>query len=213
MICKSQFIEVCSDNKRYRKSEKALNEIKFDKESKQTKMIPAESAAQELATSMPAAHDSTGEYHFDESLSEHMTHCYVLESEPSNYLRKHIHELIDKSDELDQLSKEKKAKDAIQDNSWESYIACNANNDTSSFPTKVYHDQNRHYNLFQKYRGIFSRSVRDEPADLPPMTLKVDDSKWKQPKNRLPPRVQSAEKQDTIRDQMTQLEKLNVIRP
>lgn len=67
--------------------------------------------------------------------------------------------------------------------------------------------------LCEKYRDIFSESVRAEPARIPPMELKVDPEKWQSNKNRGPPRPQSREKQKEIAKQVNNYLKLGVIQP
>jgi hypothetical protein len=66
--------------------------------------------------------------------------------------------------------------------------------------------------LCAEYRDVFATSVRDEPADIPAMTIKVDETKWKSTKHRLPPRSHSVEKQTQIREQCDKLLALGVIR-
>lgn len=67
--------------------------------------------------------------------------------------------------------------------------------------------------LCKRYIDIFSVSVRSNPAQIPPMELNVDYSKWKTNKNRGPPRPQSREKQKEIAKQVNNYLKLGVIRP
>jgi len=67
--------------------------------------------------------------------------------------------------------------------------------------------------LCKRYSDIFSVSVRSNPAQIPPMELKVDNSKWKSNKNRGPPRPQSRDKQKEIAKQVNNYLKLGVIKP
>jgi hypothetical protein len=67
--------------------------------------------------------------------------------------------------------------------------------------------------LVSEFSDIFSTQVRSEPALLPPMDLEVDESKWKSKENRLPPRQQSAIKQEAIRHQVADMLQQNVITP
>ena len=67
--------------------------------------------------------------------------------------------------------------------------------------------------LVSEFSDIFSTQVRSEPALLPPMDLEVDESKWKSKENRLPPRQQSAVKQEAIRHQVAEMLEQNVITP
>jgi len=46
-----------------------------------------------------------------------------------------------------------------------------------------------------KYIGIFSTSAR---AQVEPMVIEIDRTKWEVPRNRFPPRHHSAEKQVAI---------------
>jgi hypothetical protein len=65
--------------------------------------------------------------------------------------------------------------------------------------------------LIYEYKDIFRHEVRNEPANVPPMELDVDDLKWKQSLNRKPPRVQSTLKQTEIRKQTEKMLSNNVI--
>ena len=67
--------------------------------------------------------------------------------------------------------------------------------------------------LCKRYSDIFSVNVRSNPAQIPPMELKVDSSKWKSNKNRGPPRPQSRDKQKEIAKQVNNYLKLGVIKP
>jgi len=66
--------------------------------------------------------------------------------------------------------------------------------------------------LCEEFSDIFDTAVRAEPADIPPMSIKIDETKWKSNKHRLPPRTHSVEKQSQIRQQCDQLLELGVIR-
>ena len=57
----------------------------------------------------------------------------------------------------------------------------------------------------------FSTSVRSLPAQLDPMVIEIDRMKWEVPRNRLPPRHHSAEKQLAIRTQINKLLELAII--
>lgn len=67
--------------------------------------------------------------------------------------------------------------------------------------------------LCKRYSDIFSVSVRSNPAQIPPMELQVDSSKWKSNKNRGPPRPQSRDKQKEIAKQVNNYLQLGVVRP
>ena len=60
--------------------------------------------------------------------------------------------------------------------------------------------------------NIFSTSVRSLPAQVDPMVIEIDRTKWEAPRNRLSPRHHSAEKQLAIRTQIIKLLELGVIK-
>ena len=66
--------------------------------------------------------------------------------------------------------------------------------------------------LCAEFCDVFATSVREESADIPAMTVNIDEAKWKSPKHRLPPRSHSVEKQTQIREQCDKLLQLGVIR-
>jgi hypothetical protein len=55
--------------------------------------------------------------------------------------------------------------------------------------------------LCVKYKSIFRNTIGEEPANIPPFDLDVDLKKWEQPRNWLPVRAQSLQKQEEIRKQ------------
>ena len=59
--------------------------------------------------------------------------------------------------------------------------------------------------LCTKYSDIFSTRLRREPADLPPMELKVDLAKWQVSSNSGPPRHQTGLKQVETKQQVEKL--------
>jgi hypothetical protein len=65
--------------------------------------------------------------------------------------------------------------------------------------------------ICRKHKSIFRNTIRDEPANIPPFDLDVDSKKWEQPRNRLPVRAQSIQKQEEIRKQIDIMLKLNII--
>jgi transposase InsO family protein len=68
--------------------------------------------------------------------------------------------------------------------------------------------------LVSEFRDIFSTSVNPAPAcDVPPMTLVVDDTKWRVPRASLAPRPISVVKQQELLRQLDVLTRLNVIKP
>ena len=66
--------------------------------------------------------------------------------------------------------------------------------------------------LLVKYKGIFTKYYQPEPAKVPAMELRVDESKWKRRENCQPPRTQSTERQKAMHDQYGQMEKQGIIR-
>ena len=67
--------------------------------------------------------------------------------------------------------------------------------------------------LCEEFKDIFSEAVRSDPANVPPLELNVDLTKWQNNKNRGPPRPQSREKQKEISKQVNNYLKLGVIKP
>jgi len=47
--------------------------------------------------------------------------------------------------------------------------------------------------LCEEYSDIIDTAVRAEPADIPPISIKIDETKWKSNKHRLPPRTHSVD--------------------
>ena len=65
-----------------------------------------------------------------------------------------------------------------------------------------------------QYRDIFSKSIRTEPALVPPLDIKVDDTNWTHNrKNSRPPRSQTLHKEQELRRHVEKLLNLNAIRP
>jgi transposase InsO family protein len=65
--------------------------------------------------------------------------------------------------------------------------------------------------LLKKYAHIFRNDLPKDPADIPPFDLVVDMEKWRNPKNRGPPRVQSSANQAETVKQIDQLLAQNII--
>jgi hypothetical protein len=65
--------------------------------------------------------------------------------------------------------------------------------------------------LLNKYAHIFRNDLPKDPADIPPFDLVVDLEKWRNPKNRGPPRVQSSANQAETVKQIDQLLAQNII--
>ena len=66
--------------------------------------------------------------------------------------------------------------------------------------------------LCLEYKEIFSRTLRDEPANLPPFTVEVDTSKWETRKNQTACRQQSPLQNQEIKTQIEKLLKCKAIR-
>ena len=85
----------------------------------------------------------------------------------------------------------------------------------SNIPTKIYGSselQAKLRALCTEFQDIFSRVLTTEPARIKPLTLEVDQTEWEQPKHRLPPRLQSTEKEAEIRRQIEHMLSINLIR-
>ena len=59
--------------------------------------------------------------------------------------------------------------------------------------------------LLKKYKGVFSSKLPTQPARVKPLAFQVDETKWKLPCNREPPRRQSLTKDSEIRDQIREM--------
>ena len=68
--------------------------------------------------------------------------------------------------------------------------------------------------LIQKYKEIFRTTVSTEPADVPPMEIKVDRQKWNSLKGNMgvSPRVQTPIKNEEIKRQIDKMIEMNVIK-
>ena len=68
--------------------------------------------------------------------------------------------------------------------------------------------------FLSQFRDLFSKQLRPEPANVPPMQLTVDVERWENdPANHRPPRIQSALRQEETRRQVNDMLAHNVIRP
>jgi hypothetical protein len=63
-----------------------------------------------------------------------------------------------------------------------------------------------------QYEDVFAESVKKEPADIPPMKINIDLSRWHSNKHRLPPRPVSQARREEIIKQVTAYKDLGVIR-
>ncbi len=64
-----------------------------------------------------------------------------------------------------------------------------------------------------EYVDIFSRTLSDIPADIPPLEFDIDLKKWQIPANSGPPRLQTVAKEEEIRQQVTDMLQAKIIRP
>ena len=67
--------------------------------------------------------------------------------------------------------------------------------------------------LLHEYRDIFSETLNQEPALVPPLELTVDISMWEQPKHHTPPRPQTPANQVEVKRQLDLLLSQNIIQP
>jgi transposase InsO family protein len=65
--------------------------------------------------------------------------------------------------------------------------------------------------LLQKYKSVFSSRLPIEPARVIPLAFHIDESKWKLPCNREPPRRQSLTKDAAIRDMIRDMIQTGVV--
>ena len=65
--------------------------------------------------------------------------------------------------------------------------------------------------LCEKYRDVFAMSLPKEPSTMTPFHITVNQTEWRQPKNRMPPRVQSSIKQVEISKQINTLLEQGII--
>lgn len=77
---------------------------------------------------------------------------------------------------------------------------------TESFRTAL-------FGICREFSDIFSRVVRTEPADIPPMIIGVDEQKWLTTKTQKSPRPTSMSQQLEIKRQIEKMIELKVIAP
>ena len=71
------------------------------------------------------------------------------------------------------------------------------------------------YDLYMGWLGmeqVFSRELTEEPAAVQPMDLVVDDTKWQNKRNKLPPRIYSLLKNKEIERQVEMKLQWGIIR-
>ena len=66
--------------------------------------------------------------------------------------------------------------------------------------------------LAEEYNDVFSTTLPEQPANLPPFELIVDEAKWKHKRNRQPVRLQSVSNNEEIQRQINTLLKSNIIK-
>lgn len=208
--CRSNFITIKS-NKRIRhtdKNNKNKNKIKNNTSAEMAATLTdsllggppnSESSYSEVGTVFPTQTDEVSEQGVD-----------------TKHIRRHIHDLIGKDTELDELTKEK-LKDQGDISPWDIYsdepVVPFISDEEDIFPTKVENFKERHNIFFNKYKHVFSRTVNKTASKLPPMTLQVDEDMWEVSRHRLAPRLQSVAKQEEIIKQIKKMTDLNVIQP
>ena len=67
--------------------------------------------------------------------------------------------------------------------------------------------------LLLEYKEVFREEVSPVPADVPPMEIHADTTRWRSMKNSGPPRVQTPEKNDALRDMCQRMTELKVVEP
>lgn len=65
--------------------------------------------------------------------------------------------------------------------------------------------------LIQRYRRLFSITLRKEPAKVKPMKLDVNNNKWRARSNQRPPRPQTPTKELALRKHILKLLDTGVI--
>ena len=96
------------------------------------------------------------------------------------------------------------------------YLIIADNLSPSELPTQVFGPESlqlRIRELLSKYAGIFSATVKKEPADVPPFELTVEQGLWEVPANKLGPRKMEKRKSDALHKQVELLVEKGVIQP
>jgi hypothetical protein len=90
----------------------------------------------------------------------------------------------------------------------------NGDTNTNELPQKI-HGSDKFQTAFKilagEYSGVFSRTLKAEPANIPHLHLDVDESKWHVPSNTAAPRMHSTAKGDEIARQVAQMTEINLI--
>ena len=97
---------------------------------------------------------------------------------------------------------------------WEDEEIMTSPLDSVIFPADV--DSAERENILQtlkKFEAVFSKDLSEKPADLIPMTIKVDENLWKTNKNRFPARQQSPIKNEEIKRQILIMLETGLIEP
>ena len=172
---------------------------------------------QPRALSSGSGHEPLSDRHHKNSAIAHdqaqfcLANADFLEHTERINMVKTMQELIGVEEEADELSKAMSTdpKHAIPQHLYENTTDNEIEDHIKSIQVGLFEE--RHRDLFNKYRDLFSTAVRPEPALLEPMSLDVDVPKWQVAKNSLPARKQSDMKQTEIHKQVNQLLELNVV--
>jgi hypothetical protein len=93
-------------------------------------------------------------------------------------------------------------------------VAANSSHPPGEIPDTI-HGSTQFKAAFQllasEYSGVFSRTLKAEPANIPPLVLDVDETKWHVPSNTAAPRLHSVTKGDEIARQVAQMTEINLI--
>jgi len=96
-----------------------------------------------------------------------------------------------------------------------SYLWERGDEDSDNLPKKIYGSYTFVQEVKQlcaEYSTIFSRTLKPEPANLPPLEFEIDEKGWHIPQNMGPPRTQSVQKEKEIQKQCNEMLKLGIIR-
>ena len=130
--------------------------------------------------------------------------------------RKDIRELLghEDSDETSFITKHTSLESHVQKAGELEHLTVTIESDgVDSLPENIEQYKEEHTALFTEFKDVFARELSPEPALVPPMEIKHDPSKWQLPKNRQPPRLQSTEKNEVVREKVEYLLKNKMIEP
>jgi len=130
--------------------------------------------------------------------------------------RKDIRELLghEDSDETSFITKHTSLESHVQKAGELEHLTVTIESDgVDSLPKNIEQYKEEHTALFTEFKDVFARELSSEPALVPPMEIKHDPSKWQLPRNRQPPRLQSTEKNEVVREKVEYLLKNKMIEP